>query len=85
LNQQAANSVGRNLIRSPVEAWIKRPETSANARPAHLLSLSFFIFGGRVFEFGDQLLELRGGAEVFQIVGGNQGIAIFLPAFDGFP
>jgi hypothetical protein len=46
-----------------------------------LLGLSFY---GRVFEFGDQLLESRVGVETLQIIVGHQGSGILISAMDGF-
>ena len=50
-------------------------------QPFPLLSLSCC---GRVFEFGEQLLELRVGVEILQIDVGHQGIGVFVPTIEGF-
>jgi hypothetical protein len=60
---------------------------SARGRPS-LFQQPFLLLGlrccRRVFEFGDQMLELRAGAENLQIVVGHQGIGVFIPTIEGF-
>jgi hypothetical protein len=41
-------------------------------------------FGGRVFQFGDEFLEMRVRVEVLQIIVGHQAISVLIAAVDGF-
>src|SRR5580658_2804280 len=72
-------SANEMVRRRPAFIWI-----SGNAGPARLSSLSFLNFRGRVFEVGDELLELGVRAKVFHIVVGHHGVGILLPAIDCF-